>query len=109
MMRITTDPIGMQPTASIPFGHMDRKASGKLYHYRVYGIKYKIFHEQILIKSSMNETLVLSIWIRILVPNFPSTTAWDHTSDPSSKSAMYPNGILAVGCILIGSFVINLI
>jgi hypothetical protein len=22
MMRITTDPIGMQPTASIPFGHM---------------------------------------------------------------------------------------
>jgi hypothetical protein len=38
---------------------------------------------QVLIKSSRNETLVLSIWIRILVPNFPSTTAWDHTSDPS--------------------------
>jgi hypothetical protein len=55
----------------------------------------------------MNETLVLSIWIRILVPNFPSTTAWDHTSDPSSKSAMYPNDILAVGCILIGSKGIN--
>jgi hypothetical protein len=55
---------------------------------RVYGIKYKIFHEQVLIKSSRNEILVLSIYIRILVPNFPSTTAWDHTSDPSSKSAM---------------------
>jgi hypothetical protein len=73
---------------------------------RVYGIKHKIFHEQILIKSSMNETLVLSIWIRIRVPNFPSTTAWDHTSDPSSKSAMCPNGVLAVGCIPIGSVVI---
>ena len=83
-----------------------REASGKLYHYRVYGIKYKIFHEQVLIKSSRNETLVLSIYIRILVPNFPSTTAWDHTSDPSSKSAMCPNGILAVGCIPIGSVVI---
>jgi hypothetical protein len=54
----------------------------------------------------MNETLVLSIWIRILVPNFPSTTAWDHTSDPSSMSAICPNGILAVGCKHIGSFVI---
>ena len=41
---------------------------------------------------------------RILVPNFPSTTAWDHTSD--SKSAMCPNGILAVGCMPIGSVVI---
>ena len=28
---------------------------------RVYGINYKIFHEQVLIKSSRNETLVLSI------------------------------------------------
>jgi hypothetical protein len=28
---------------------------------RVYGIKYKIFHEKVLIKSSRNETLVLSI------------------------------------------------
>ena len=28
---------------------------------RVYGIKYKIFHEQVLIKASRNETLVLSI------------------------------------------------
>ena len=37
---------------------------------------------------------------------FLSTTAWDHTSDPSSKSAMCPNGILAVGCIPIGSVVI---
>ena len=64
---------------------------------RVYGIKYKIFHEQVLIKSSRNETLVLSIWIRILVPNFPSTTAWDHMSDPSSKSAMCPNGIYTGG------------
>jgi hypothetical protein len=75
---------------------------------RVYGMKYKIFHERVLIKikSSRNETLVLSIWIRILVPNFPNTTAWDHTSDPSSKSAMCPNGILAVGCIPIGSVVI---
>jgi hypothetical protein len=27
---------------------------------RVYGIKYKIFHKQVLIKSSRNETLVLS-------------------------------------------------
>jgi hypothetical protein len=36
----------------------------------------------------------------------PSTTAWDHTSDPSSKSAMCPNGILAVGCIPIGFVVI---
>jgi hypothetical protein len=35
------------------------------------------------------------IKFRILVPNFPSTTAWDHTSDPSSKPAMCPNGILA--------------
>ena len=73
---------------------------------RVYGIKYKIFHDQVLTKSSRNETLVLSIWIRILVPNFPSTTAWDHTSDPSSKSAMCPNGILAVGCIPIESVII---
>ena len=72
----------------------------------VYGIKYKIFHEEVLIKSSRNETLVLSIWIRITVPNLPSTTAWDHTSDPSSKSAMCTNGILAVGCIPIGSVVI---
>ena len=69
-------------------------------------MKYKIFHEQVLIKSSRNETLVLSIGIRIRVPNFPSTTAWDHTSDPNSKSAMCPNGILAVGCIPIGSVVI---
>jgi hypothetical protein len=61
---------------------------------------------QLVIKSSRNETLVLSIWIRILVPNSPSTTAWDHTSNPSSKSAMCPNGILAVGCIPIGSVVI---
>jgi hypothetical protein len=70
------------------------------------GMQYKIYHEQVLIKSSRNETLVLSIWIRILVPNSPSTTAWDHTSNPSSKSAMCPNGILAVGCIPIGSVVI---
>jgi hypothetical protein len=32
---------------------------------RVYGIKYKIFHEQVLIKSSRNETLVLSIWLEL--------------------------------------------
>ena len=37
---------------------------------------------------------------------YVSLTAWDHTSDPSSKSVMCPNGILAVGCIPIGSVVI---
>jgi hypothetical protein len=32
----------------------------------------------------------LSIYIRIRVPNFPSTTAWDHTSDPQLQVGHVP-------------------
>jgi hypothetical protein len=120
MTRITTDPIGMQPTASIPFGYMadlelgsdvwsqavvlekletNILISGAIMAYthsiyipniylsymyllevvnfiiRVYGIKYKIFHEQVLIKSSRNETLVLSIMNqKPFFFQFPKTT-----------------------------------
>jgi hypothetical protein len=72
----------------------------------VLGVARMFGEELVVMPHDEDETLVLSIWIRILVPNFPNTTAWDHTSDPSSKSAMCPNGILAVGCIPIRSVVI---
>ena len=36
------------------------EASGKLYHWGIWD-KIQIFHEQVIIKSSRNETLVLSI------------------------------------------------
>jgi hypothetical protein len=37
---------------------------------REYGMKYKIFHEQVLIKSSRNETLVLSIFNLKVLPSY---------------------------------------
>jgi hypothetical protein len=61
---------------------------------------------EILLKVALKHQKIKNKSTRMLVPNFPSTTAWDHTSDPSSKSTMCPNGILAVGCIPIGPVVI---
>jgi hypothetical protein len=43
-----------------------REASGKLYHYRIYGIKYKIFHEQLLIKSSRFESFAILLLFFVL-------------------------------------------
>jgi hypothetical protein len=43
---------------------------------RIYGIKYKIFHEQVLIKSSRNETLVLSLYYRTLIGLSLTRQSW---------------------------------